>query len=68
MGKSLTASRATWVKLILMGVNKDMDMGGSGVIVRKSMESFVAVSYAKELGLQKVILVGDSKLVIDMLK
>lgn len=65
-----------------------MDMGGSGVIMRKSMKSFVAarkVSYgirdplileaiaaregllfAKELGLQKVILEGDAKLVVDM--
>lgn len=71
-----------------MGVNKNMDMGGSGVIMRKSMKSFVAarkVSYgirdplileaiaaregllfAKELGLQKVILEGDAKLVVDM--
>lgn len=47
-GKSLTAPRATWAKLILMGENKNMDMGGSGVIMRKSMKSFVAarkVSY-----------------------
>lgn len=87
-GKSLTAPRATWAKLILMGVNKNMDMGGSGVIVRKSMKAFVAarkVSYGirdpfileaiaaregllfvKELGLQKVILEGDAKLLVDM--